>query len=71
MQSSQKNIRSLVPRGTVTALAKELGITPQAVSLALKAGRPSHPAVQAALALAEASGAIAAAQVLATLPTAA
>ena len=67
MKKLAKDIRHLVPRGTVTALAKKLGITPQAVSIALKAGRPNHPAVQAALALAEDSGTMATAQKLANL----
>jgi hypothetical protein len=67
MQTVAMDIRQLVPRGTVTALAKKLGITPQAVSIALKAGRPNHPAVQAALALAEDSGTLATAQKLASL----
>jgi predicted transcriptional regulator len=67
MQTVARDIRHLVPRGTVTALAKKLGITPQAVSIALKAGRPNHPAVQAALALAEDSGTLATALKLANL----
>jgi diacylglycerol kinase family enzyme len=71
MQVSGIDIRRLIPRGTASALAKELGMSPQAIGLALKAGRPSHPAVRAAIKLAEESGALAAALKLATLNQAA
>lgn len=68
MKATQ-NIRTLVPYGGVKQIAEKLGLTQQAVSLALKAGRPSHPAVQEAMRLAEASGALIAAQSLAKLPS--
>jgi predicted transcriptional regulator len=67
MKANEINIRSIVPRGGVARIAKELGITAQAVSLALKAAKPSHPAVRLALSMAEASGALVAAQQLAKL----
>lgn len=67
MKAVGQDIRALVPRGGVAQIAGELGVTPQAVSLALKAAKPNHPAVIAALKLAETSGSLAAAQQLAKL----
>lgn len=69
--SSKNKLASLVPHGEMSKIADKLGITKQAVSLALKAGKPSHPAVQEALRIAKDSGAIEAAQTLATIPNAA
>ncbi|MGI4867487.1 MAG: hypothetical protein ACRYFZ_26445 [Janthinobacterium lividum] len=71
MKATGQNIRSFVPYGGVKKIAAKLGITQQAVSLALKAGKPSHAAVQEALRMAKESGAIEAAQTLATIPQAA
>ncbi|MFD1873878.1 hypothetical protein [Hymenobacter bucti] len=71
MKTEGQNIRALVPHGGVKKIAQELGITQQAVSLALKAGKPSHPAVRLALSKAKDSGTIEAAQTLATIPQAA
>jgi DNA-binding phage protein len=69
--TSKINVSGLVPHGGMKKIAEKLGITSQAVSLALKAGKPSHPAVQEVLRMAKESGAIEAAQILATLPQAA
>lgn len=67
----EKNeVRNLVPRGGIGEIAKKLGITSQAVSLALKGGKPSHPAVREALLMAETTGALAAAQTIAALKAA-
>ena len=65
--ASKINIPDLLPHGSMGEIAQQLGITKQAVSLALKAGKPGHPAVRLALTMAEASGALAAAQQLAKL----
>jgi hypothetical protein len=61
------NLQRLLPHGAITALAKKLSISTTAVSQALKTGKPSHPAVQEAIRMAQASGALATAQALATL----
>ena len=62
-----QDLRRLLPRGTAGQIAAELGLSPQAVGLALKVGKPGHPAVQRALQIAQQSGALAAAQALARL----
>ena len=61
-------IQQLLPYGSIKTIAKKLGVSSQAVGLALKAGRPSSRAVQEALRMIKESGAIEAAQTLATLP---
>ena len=63
-------ISSLLAPGDVSAIAKELGLSTCAASAAIRRGNPGHPAVRAALARAESSGALAAAQKLATLTSA-
>jgi predicted transcriptional regulator len=70
MEPNTQNIRRLLPHGSVTALAKKLGISTTAVSKALKTGKPSHPAVQEATLIAQASKALATAQALAALASA-
>jgi predicted transcriptional regulator len=67
MEGVAMNIKSLLPHGSGVLIAKKLGISSSAVSQALKDGRPGSPAVQEALAMARASGALEAAQTLATL----
>ena len=69
--TSKINIADLISHGGMREIAQALGITSQAVSLALKAAKPSHPAVRLALKMAEASGALDAAQQLAKLNIAA
>lgn len=64
---TKPNLGSLLAPGDVGSIAKELGLSQSAVSLALKRAQPGHPAVRAALKLAEESGALAAAQQLAKL----
>lgn len=71
METSKQNIKHLLPLGSIAAIAKKLGISPPAVSQALKAGRPGNRVVQEALRMAKESGALEAAQVLATLSKAA
>lgn len=69
--TTKNNISRLLPRGGVRAIAEKLGLSPGTASTAIRRGHPGHPAVQEALKMAEASGALAAAQKLATLPNAA
>jgi hypothetical protein len=61
------NISSLLAPGDVGTIAKKLGLSTCATSAAIKRANPGHPAVREALRLAEASGALAAAQQLAKL----
>lgn len=64
---SKNSISSLLAPGDIGVIAKELGLSHAAASAAIRRGLPGHPAVRAALNLAEASGALAAAQKLAKL----
>lgn len=66
--STKINLVPFVPHGGMTQIASKLGISLQAVSKALKSGRPGNSAVQEALRMAKESGAIEAAQTLATIP---
>jgi hypothetical protein len=61
------NISTLLAPGDIGAIAKRLGLSTCATSAAIRRANPGHPAVREALKLAEASGALAAAQTLATL----
>ena len=61
------NISSLLAPGDISAIAKELGLSPSAASAAIKRGAPWHPAVRLALQLAKKSGAFEAAQTTAAL----
>jgi len=65
------NISSLLAPGDVGTIAKKLGLSTCAASAAIRRANPGHPAVREALKLAEASGALAAAQTLASLQKAA
>ena len=65
-----QDLKRLLPRGAVAQIAAKLGLSSKAVGLALKSGKPGHPAVQRALAMAEKSGALAAASALARLSSA-
>jgi DNA transposition AAA+ family ATPase len=67
MEPSTQKLQRLLPHGSVTILARKFGISTPAVSKALKDGKPSSRVVQEALRMAESSGALAAAQTLATL----
>ena len=62
-----KTITSLLGRGDIGTIATELGLSHGATAAAIRRGNPGHPAVRAALARAEASGALAAAQQLTKL----
>ena len=62
-----KTLTSLLAPGDIGAIAKELGLSHSAAAAAIRRANPGHPATRAALALAEASGALAAAQQLAKL----
>jgi len=42
-------LKKQLPRGTGTRIAKDLGITPQAVSIALRGNNPLHPAIMRAI----------------------
>lgn len=66
----RNNISSLLAPGDVGAIAKKLGLSACAASAAIQRANPRHPAVREALRIAEASGALAAAQKLASLSTA-
>lgn len=65
---AKSTIAQLLPRGAVRDIAKQLGLSPSTTSTAIRRGRPSHPAVQEAVRRIEASGVIATAEKLATLP---
>ena len=67
MKYSGADLKRLLPRGALAQIGAELGLSRQAVGLALNTGKPGHPAVQRALAMAQESGALAAAQALACL----
>ncbi len=71
MKVNGANIKGLLDRGAATQIAKKLGITPQAVGLALKAGKPNSPSVREALRMIQESGALEAAHTLASLNQAA
>lgn len=61
------NIRHIVPHGGMTLIAQKLGITRQAVSQALKAAKPGNPIVQEAIKMAQESGTVDTAKVLAAI----
>ena len=61
------NIRHIVPRGGMTLIAQKLGVSRQAVSQALKAAKPSNTIVQEAIKMAQESGTVDTARVLATI----
>lgn len=67
MQEKNPDLQRLLPRGGISQIAKKLGITRQAVSLAIKSAKPGNPAVIEAMNIARASGALGAAQDIATL----
>jgi hypothetical protein len=66
-----KPITNLLARGDISTIADKLGLSHGATAAAIRRGNPGHPAVREALKLAEASGALAAAQQLARLTPAA
>lgn len=65
---AKSTIASLLPQGAVRDIAKQLGISPGTTSTAIRRGRPSHPAVQEAIRRIEASGVVATAEKIASLP---
>jgi hypothetical protein len=67
IMEQKNNLSSLLAPGDVGTIAKTLGISTCAASAAIKRAKPGHPAVREALRMAEASGALAAAQQLAKL----
>jgi predicted transcriptional regulator len=71
MEPKHENLKRLLPHGSLSAIAKKLGISASAVSQSIKEGRPGSKAVQEAVRIAEESGALATAQKLASLPSAA
>lgn len=70
MEPKPENLKRFLARGSISAIAKKLGISSAAVSRALKDGRPASRVVQEALRMAEESGALVTAQKLAALTTA-
>ena len=67
MQPNATSLSELLNEGQVTQIAKEHDVTVQAVSKALRRGRPGNRHVQRAMELAVASGALATAQKIASL----
>lgn len=67
MEPNAEKLKRLLPHGSLGVIAKKLGISGSAVSQALKDGKPSSRVVQEALRMAKESGALEAAQTLATL----
>jgi len=67
---TKNKLSRLLPAGGVSAIAKELGLAPGTASAAIRRGNPGHPAVLMALKMAKESGALEAAQTLATLKAA-
>jgi hypothetical protein len=65
---AKNNITRLLPRGEVSAIAKEIGISLSATSSAIRGGNPTHPAVQSALRRIKDSGIVATIETLASLP---
>jgi hypothetical protein len=65
--AGKNNLSRLVGYGGIKAIAEKLGIAQGTASAAIRRGSPGHPAVREALRLAEASGALVAAQQLAQL----
>jgi hypothetical protein len=63
----KNGISRLLKYGEVSVIAKRLNLSPGATSAALRRGNPGHPAVKEALLLAQESGALATAQLLASL----
>ena len=65
------NISAMLSPGDVGTIAKKLGLSVGAASAAIKRGKTGHPAVREALRMAKESGALEAAQTIATLTSAA
>lgn len=64
---TRKKLTSLLAPGDIGTIANDLGLSHGATAAAIRRGNPGHKAVREALRIAEASGALAAAQKLATL----
>ena len=67
---SNKTLTSLLAPGDIGTIAKKLELSHGAAAAAIRRANPGHPAVREALHMAEKSGALAAAQKLATLTAA-
>ena len=67
MEHHSISLKSLLPHGSISAIAKSLGISAPAVSKALKQGRPGNRIVQEAVRIAKANGALYTAKALAGL----
>lgn len=67
MSQETKNLKQLLPHGSITEIARKIGISQPSVSAAIRRGNPGHPAVQEAVRMAQASGALATAQALASI----
>ena len=62
-----KTLTDLLPPGTITSMAKEAGVTKQAVGQALKKAKPTNRFVQQALRIAKECGSLETAQHLASI----
>jgi predicted transcriptional regulator len=67
MEQYSISLKSLLPHGSISAIAKSLGISTPAVSKALKQGKPGNRVVQEAVRIAQETGALSTAKALASL----
>jgi len=67
MQANATDIRHLLPRGSMQAIAQKLGISRQAVSQAMKIAKPNNPAVQEATKIVGKAGTLDTARILAAI----
>jgi predicted transcriptional regulator len=67
MKQQKSPLAQLLPRGAIKEIAEKLGLSAPAVSLAIRGGRPGHPAVAEAVRRVQESGAVNTAQVMASL----
>lgn len=67
MEPKLITIKSLLPHGSLSVIAKKLGVSIPYVSKALKEGKPGNRAVQEALRMAKECGALEAAKTLASI----
>ena len=69
-KANTQQLRKMLPDGEIKRMAERAGVNPSTVSIALKRGRPGNRFVIEAMQIARASGALAAAQDIATLKAA-
>lgn len=56
--SPPSDLRALLPHGAISVIARQLRMSPTAVSKALRKAKPAHPAVAAALQLIRETGSL-------------